>query len=51
MSVLVWAGVVVIGGAGSVLRFYVDGIVASASRKDFPTARWRSTCLARSSSG
>jgi CrcB protein len=36
MSVLVWAGVIVIGGAGSVLRFYVDGIVASASGKDFP---------------
>jgi CrcB protein len=36
MSVLVWAGVVVIGGAGSVLRFYVDAIVASASGKDFP---------------
>jgi fluoride exporter len=36
MSVLVWAGVVVIGGAGSVLRFYVDGIVASASGRDFP---------------
>jgi fluoride exporter len=36
MSVLVWAGVMVIGGAGSVLRFYVDGIVASASGKDFP---------------
>jgi CrcB protein len=36
MSVLVWAGVVVIGGAGSVLRFYVDGIVAAATRRDFP---------------
>ena len=36
MSMLVWAGVVVIGGAGSVLRFYVDGIVASASGRDFP---------------
>jgi CrcB protein len=36
MSVLVWAGVMVIGGAGSVLRFYVDGIVASASGRDFP---------------
>ena len=36
MSALVWAGVVVIGGAGSVLRFYVDGIVAAASRRDFP---------------
>jgi CrcB protein len=36
VSVLVWAGVMVIGGAGSVLRFYVDGIVASASGRDFP---------------
>jgi CrcB protein len=36
MSVLVWAGVMVIGGAGSVLRFYVDGIVAAASGRDFP---------------
>ena len=36
MSVLVWAAVAVIGGAGSVLRFYVDGIVASASGRDFP---------------
>jgi CrcB protein len=36
MSVLVWAGVVVIGGAGSVLRFYVDGIVTAASGRAFP---------------
>jgi fluoride exporter len=36
MSALVWAGVVVIGGAGSVLRFYVDGIVGAATRRDFP---------------
>jgi CrcB protein len=36
MSVLVWAGVVVIGGAGSVLRFYVDGIVTAASGRTFP---------------
>ena len=36
MSVLVWAAVVLIGGAGSVLRFYVDGIVTSASGRDFP---------------
>jgi fluoride exporter len=36
MSALVWAGVVVIGGAGSVLRFYVDGIVAAVTRRDFP---------------
>jgi CrcB protein len=36
MSALVWAGVAVIGGAGSVLRFYVDGIVAAATRRNFP---------------
>ena len=36
MSALVWPAVVVIGGAGSVLRFYVDGIVAAASGRDFP---------------
>ena len=36
MSVLVWAAVVLIGGAGSVLRFYVDGIVSAASGRDFP---------------
>ena len=36
MSALAWAGVVLIGGAGSVLRFYVDGLVSSASGRDFP---------------
>ena len=36
MSALVWAGVVVIGGAGSLLRFYVDGIVTAASGRNFP---------------
>ena len=36
MSALVWAGVVLIGGAGSVLRFYVDGLVSSASGRQFP---------------
>jgi fluoride exporter len=36
MSALVWAGVVLIGGAGSVLRFLVDGAVASATGRDFP---------------
>jgi fluoride exporter len=36
MSVLVWAGVTVIGGAGSLLRFYVDGIVTAASGRGFP---------------
>ena len=36
MSVLVWAAVVVIGGAGSVLRFLLDRAVASRARRDFP---------------
>lgn len=36
MSVLVWAGVVVIGGLGAVARFLVDGIVGSRLGRDFP---------------
>ena len=36
MSILVWVAVVLIGGAGSVLRFYVDGVVGSAFRPGFP---------------
>jgi CrcB protein len=36
MSVLLWVGVVLIGGAGSVLRFLADGVVASAGGRDFP---------------
>ena len=36
MNLLLWAGVVVIGGAGSVARFLADGVVASATGRDFP---------------
>ena len=36
MSILLWAGVVLIGGTGSVIRFLVDGSVASATGRDFP---------------
>ncbi len=36
MSLLVWVAVVLIGGAGSVARFYVDGLVGSAFRTGFP---------------
>jgi fluoride exporter len=36
VSVLVWAGVVLIGGAGSVVRFLADGLVSSAAGRDFP---------------
>jgi CrcB protein len=36
MNVLLWAGVVVIGGAGSVIRFLVDGAVATSTGREFP---------------
>jgi fluoride exporter len=36
MNVLVWAGVVLIGGMGSVARFLADGAVSSAAGRDFP---------------
>lgn len=36
MSVVVWVGVAMAGGAGALLRFFVDGIVASRAGSDFP---------------
>jgi CrcB protein len=36
VSELLWAGVALIGGAGSVIRFLVDSVVASATGRDFP---------------
>jgi len=36
VSVLVWAAVIAIGGAGSVARFLVDGMVVSRTGRDFP---------------
>jgi CrcB protein len=36
MSVLTWVAVAMIGGAGSVLRFLVDGTVSAAIGRDFP---------------
>jgi len=36
MSVLPWTAVVLIGGAGSVLRFLADGAVAARTDRDFP---------------
>jgi CrcB protein len=36
MNVFVWAGVILIGGAGSVARFLADGLVASSTGRDFP---------------
>lgn len=36
MTVMVWLGVVLIGGAGSVLRFVVDGAISSRTGRAFP---------------
>lgn len=36
MSVLLWAGVILIGGAGSVVRFLIDGTVTAAVERGFP---------------
>jgi CrcB protein len=36
MTVVLWMGVVLIGGAGSVLRFVVDGAIASRTGRAFP---------------
>ncbi len=36
MSVLVWTGLMVCGGAGAVLRFLVDGSVSRRSRRSLP---------------
>ncbi|MBV8540937.1 MAG: fluoride efflux transporter CrcB [Pseudonocardiales bacterium] len=36
MTVVLWVGVVLIGGAGSVLRFAVDGVIASRTGSAFP---------------
>ena len=36
MNAVVWGGVVLIGGCGSVLRFVVDGAVSSRLGKGFP---------------
>ncbi len=36
MSAAVWAGVVVLGGCGAVLRFLVDGAVSARAGRSFP---------------
>jgi fluoride exporter len=36
VNVLVWVAVAAIGGAGSLLRFYVDGTVSAAAGRGFP---------------
>ena len=36
MTLLLWCAIAVIGGAGSVLRFLVDGVVSTVTGRDFP---------------
>ncbi len=36
MSLLVWAGVALVGGAGAVVRFLLDGAVDRATGQDLP---------------
>jgi fluoride exporter len=36
MSILIWVAVALIGGAGSIARFLVDGAISSAAGRDFP---------------
>jgi CrcB protein len=36
MNVLIWVGVALIGGTGSLARFFVDGAVSAAIGRDFP---------------
>jgi CrcB protein len=36
MSILIWVAVALIGGAGSIARFLVDGAISSTAGRDFP---------------
>jgi CrcB protein len=36
MSILIWVAVALIGGAGSIARFLVDGAISAAAGRDFP---------------
>ena len=36
MSVLLWVGVACLGACGTLLRFFVDGVVAGRIGRDFP---------------
>ncbi len=36
MNAAIWVAVMLIGGAGSVVRFLADGVVGSAAERDFP---------------
>ena len=36
MNVVIWVAVALIGGAGSVARFLLDGAISAAAGRDFP---------------
>ena len=36
MNVLIWVAVALIGGAGSLARFLLDGAISAAAGRDFP---------------
>ncbi len=36
MNAIVWVGVAGLGGVGALLRFFVDGIIATRFGRDFP---------------
>jgi fluoride exporter len=36
MSILIWVAVALIGGAGSIARFLVDGAISATVGRDFP---------------
>jgi fluoride exporter len=36
MNILIWTAVALIGGAGSVTRFLLDGAISTTSGRDFP---------------
>jgi len=36
MSIIAWVGVAVLGGAGTLLRFLIDGLIASGWKSNFP---------------
>jgi CrcB protein len=36
MNILVWVAVALIGGAGAVARFLLDGAISAAAGRDFP---------------
>ncbi|HET9105103.1 MAG TPA: fluoride efflux transporter CrcB [Solirubrobacteraceae bacterium] len=36
MSALTWVGILVLGGAGAIVRFVIDTVIATRAGRDFP---------------